>query len=841
MKHIYKLWSILLLWAVFPLNGEAWALPVVSGESRLEAGASYYLYNAGTRSFLEHGGAWSTQATGGREGLLLKFVAVEGGLPDEYYLYDESKKRYLFATSKDSRVEDGKGVFVDGRSPFAWTVVPDGGAFRIQVSLSEEELHDAALFLGRREDRKKYPGGFYYDTPLGGSPDDIRWLLVSEEAYASYQAEASRYSEARRLADKIKEARLKGIPDGAVAEAEAVYTDTGSTEEQLTAAITALYGAGLKVFVHPGILVTRETIKRMRASIENREYPAYDGYCLLRSSTHVGEDYEMYGPYPYISRDHPDYKYTSKGMSTDFGAAYENALMWALTEEEAYAHKSMEILVAYADTLLGIPESGDRALLAGGEGFKILRALELLKHTWPGVSEEDISKVERMVKEFFIPVMEQFYDTPACTNGNWGFIVTMGYMAAAIYFDDTRMYDRACGFYLDRKDNGTIRNYVDAETGQLQESGRDQQHSMLAISAMSMICEMAHRQGDSLYALLDNRLMKGVEYVARYNMGHDVPFRTWDDVTGKYCNWTQVSPEGRGRIRGVFECAYNHYVNRLGLEMPYTAELLAANRPEGLCNESDCGSLLYYEGGAFPRDPWLGRLDIDFARDPSQAAQWWIDTSGGAAVSWDDGKMRVDMAPQSNGKWRGDIQWQHRVLADGRSCPILAVKMQGVESINVAFDTDRGPYGKDGYGKWEKTGDDVYFCDLRALPFGNGDQLGNDDLWEFSKFAFKVAGLDSPYYTVEWVKTFRSSEELRDYVTSVDASSADSEDYRVVEDKLYVRADGEVCLYAPDGRRLVAGSAKGDGWVRLTLPRRGVYVLSYPRGGTRRMAKVCRP
>lgn len=610
MKHIYKLWSILLLWAVFPLNGEAWALPVVSGESRLEAGASYYLYNAGTRSFLEHGGAWSTQATGGREGLLLKFVAVEGGLPDEYYLYDESKKRYLFATSKDSRVEDGKGVFVDGRSPFAWTVVPDGGAFRIQVSPSEEELHDAALFLGRREDRKKYPGGFYYDTPLGGSPDDIRWLLVSGEAYASYQAEASRYSEARRLADKIKEARLKGIPDGAVAEAEAVYTDTGSTEEQLTAAITALYGAGLKVFVHPGILVTRETIKRMRASIENREYPAYDGYCLLRSSTHVGEDYEMYGPYPYISRDHPDYKYTSKGMSTDFGAAYENALMWALTEEEAYAHKSMEILVAYADTLLGIPESGDRALLAGGEGFKILRALELLKHTWPGVSEEDISKVERMVKEFFIPVMEQFYDTPACTNGNWGFIVTMGYMAAAIYFDDTRMYDRACGFYLDRKDNGTIRNYVDAETGQLQESGRDQQHSMLAISAMSMICEMAHRQGDSLYALLDNRLMKGVEYVARYNMGHDVPFRTWDDVTGKYCNWTQVSPEGRGRIRGVFECAYNHYVNRLGLEMPYTAELLAANRPEGLCNESDCGSLLYYEGGAFPRDPWLGRLDI---------------------------------------------------------------------------------------------------------------------------------------------------------------------------------------------------------------------------------------
>ena len=30
----------------------------------------------------------------------------------------------------------------------------------------------------------------------------------------------------------------------------------------------------------------------------------------------------MNGPYPYISRDHPDYKYTSNGMSSDFSAAY---------------------------------------------------------------------------------------------------------------------------------------------------------------------------------------------------------------------------------------------------------------------------------------------------------------------------------------------------------------------------------------------------------------------------------------------------------------------------------------------------------------------------------------
>lgn len=164
---------------------------------------------------------------------------------------------------------------------------------------------------------------------------------------------------------------------------------------------TGLEENGEKSFVHPGIVVTKESMSRMKDYIARRAYPVYEGFLLLKSSPRVGEAYKMNGPYPYISHDHPDYKYTSNGMSSDFSAAYEDALMWVLTDNRMYARKSMDILSAYASTLQGIPESNDRMLLAGLEGFKIASALEILKHTDSGIPGTEIENVVAMLKEHF--------------------------------------------------------------------------------------------------------------------------------------------------------------------------------------------------------------------------------------------------------------------------------------------------------------------------------------------------------------------------------------------------------------------------------------------------------
>lgn len=348
-------------------------------------------------------------------------------------------------------------------------------------------------------------------------------------------------------------------------------------------------------FVHPGILHTTKSIERMRAQIADKEYPAYGSFELLKNHHCSQADYQPFGPFEIISRD-GEFRHTKSKMEQDFSAIYQNALMWVLTGEKAHAEKSLGLLLGYAGVLKRIPETNDAPLLVGLEGLKIIYATEMLRHTYKKMTVSQFNEISRMIRNIFLPVMENFYHRKPYTNGNWGPIVTKAYMAAAILWDNEEMYDRAVDFYLHANDNGTIAHYISGNTGQIQESGRDQGHSMLGIGALATVCEIAWQQGDDLYSALDNRLMKGFEYVAKYNLGYNVPFAVWKDVTGKYSNWTEISDKGRGRYIPIFEMVYNHFVIRKGLQMPYTEKVLQQIRPEGYDRDQPAfGSLLFNE------------------------------------------------------------------------------------------------------------------------------------------------------------------------------------------------------------------------------------------------------
>lgn len=350
-------------------------------------------------------------------------------------------------------------------------------------------------------------------------------------------------------------------------------------------------------FVHPGILHTTKSIERMRAQIADKEYPAYGSFELLKSHHCSQADYQPFGPFEIISRD-GEFRHTKSKMEQDFSAVYQNALMWVLTGEKTHAEKSLELLLGYAGTLKRIPETNDAPLLVGLEGLKIIYATEILRHTYKKMTVVQFNEISRMIREVFLPVMENFYHRKPYTNGNWGPIVTKVYMAAAILWDNEEMYNKAVDFYLHANDNGTIAHYISGDTGQIQESGRDQGHSMLGIGALATVCEIAWQQGDDLYSALDNRLMKGFEYVAKYNLGYNVPFAVWKDVTGKYSNWTEISNKGRGRYMPIFEMTYNHFVIRKGMQMPYTEQVLRQIRPEGYDRDQPAfGSLLFNEAG----------------------------------------------------------------------------------------------------------------------------------------------------------------------------------------------------------------------------------------------------
>lgn len=75
-----------------------------------------------------------------------------------------------------------------------------------------------------------------------------------------------------------------------------------------------------------------------------------------------------------------------------------------------------------------------------------------------------------------------------------------------------------------------------------------------------------------------NRALKGVEYIAKYNLGHDAPYTAYrnSDVTQP-----TISSAGRGDTRPVWELFYSHYVVLKGLDAPYlrTAESGVGREP----------------------------------------------------------------------------------------------------------------------------------------------------------------------------------------------------------------------------------------------------------------------
>lgn len=85
---------------------------------------------------------------------------------------------------------------------------------------------------------------------------------------------------------------------------------------------------------------------------------------------------------------------------------------------------------------------------------------------------------------------------------------------------------------------------------------------------------MAWQQGDDLWGYLDNRMLKGFEYTAKYNLGYDVPFSTWEDCTGLYCYWTEPGRMSRGKLWDIYQLPYNHFHGRKGLNMPFTEKAI---------------------------------------------------------------------------------------------------------------------------------------------------------------------------------------------------------------------------------------------------------------------------
>ena len=336
-------------------------------------------------------------------------------------------------------------------------------------------------------------------------------------------------------------------------------------------------------FTHPGITHTQASIDFVKSKIAAGEQPWALAWNGVRASRYADLDWRPL-PRAHVERgpsNNPDIG--SSEFSADARAAYRHALIWALTGDEAHAKKAAEILNAWSGTLQAI-SNHDARLLVGMEGYEYCNAAELLKHTWSGWPEAEQLQFEKMLRDVFYPVIKDFYPS---ANGNWDASMLQTMLAMGVYLDDQAMFERGVEYYLNGKGNGAVRNYF-KPSGQCQETGRDQAHTQMGLDFLACTCEIAWNQGVDLFSAYDNRLLKGFEYTAKYNLGFDVPYEPYRSFEGRY-HYKSISDESRGRLRPMYEKVLNHFENRKGIQADFTRQAAMKMREMSVADDSPGG------------------------------------------------------------------------------------------------------------------------------------------------------------------------------------------------------------------------------------------------------------
>ena len=320
-----------------------------------------------------------------------------------------------------------------------------------------------------------------------------------------------------------------------------------------------LAGSGFKAqaFVHPSIPLTLEELNTMKAS--TNQNPWKDGYANLSSSGQSQLTYTMQGPFGTVSRT-PDVNLNQ--WKSDMQAVYNLALMWYMTGNTAYAQKSHDILLAWANTQTNFGGQ-EMALSIGDYAGTYTGGADILRGTWPGWTAADTTTVENYFLNVTWPASFAGFNTVGPANK--GNLTMSAGIAIATFCDDTNKFNLVINNFRTLPAAGLPNTLP---TGEIGETGRDQGHSFDSIGSMAFIAEIAWNQGIDLYSELDNRILACGEYYARNTLMTDNPFVTFGSIDYSY----YANNSGVGTYTAACGPLYliqNAYKNRKGIPTPW--------------------------------------------------------------------------------------------------------------------------------------------------------------------------------------------------------------------------------------------------------------------------------
>jgi hypothetical protein len=311
-------------------------------------------------------------------------------------------------------------------------------------------------------------------------------------------------------------------------------------------------------FAHPGVNVDRTQLNTMRNMVAAGKEPWASAYQAMSVDPTAAKDYVLKGPVAAVQwRSNGANQYR---LYQDGHAAGIQADMWYITGDDAYRDNALKDIRAWSSTLTEMSE-GIHAPVGLAE---MTQAAEILRYTTgSGWTDADTTAYSAMIRIVMRSRDDGGIDQPGAFM-NQAAAQLQALVSFAVFLDDRDAYNQymsriTVGNNPDPLRDGAISKQINAD-GQVNEMGRDQGHASLDVSQPASIASTAyiqHTRGDlgddgiDLFSYLDNRLLKGADYFARYNLGHDV---TW---TPGYA-YDKPSTVGRGIILSSVPL-YNHY------------------------------------------------------------------------------------------------------------------------------------------------------------------------------------------------------------------------------------------------------------------------------------------
>lgn len=357
----------------------------------------------------------------------------------------------------------------------------------------------------------------------------------------------------------------------------------------------APYTAASSTFVHPGLISTEADFERMRTKVALGQSPWLDGYNALTSNWTGQQTNWAPNSQTVVYRGNDGthaQNYTI--LANDIAVAYGSALRWKVSGDTAYAEQAIRILNAWSSTLTGLGGDTNAALISIN-AYQLANVGEIMR-TYTGWASTDFAAFKTMMMNVFYPMANDFLLNHFGTSyshywANWDLCSMDAIYSIGVLCDNTTLTNQALTYFYGGSGTGNINRAVffihPGCLGQVQESGRDQGHSTLDIALIGPLCQMAWNQGVDLYSYESNRVLAGCEYVAKYNLGYDVPFATYGNSEGATA--TEPSYAARGLERDGWDLIYNHYVNIEGLAAPYTKAFADMVRPTGFFGQDQPG------------------------------------------------------------------------------------------------------------------------------------------------------------------------------------------------------------------------------------------------------------